>query len=382
MSFSQELITQIKAEWLEREAEQRKLSNGPWKSPDIETKSHVHHPYDLFQFNKVACILMAGWVSSRLNSDVPKGMTPIPPSGKTLFEIFFRRFVGFWQTYQQWPFIAIMTSKDTDDQTKKYLLQHDFFGVPSEQVSFFLQDSLPMLDEKGDCLEENGTLIFGPNGNGLLFKALQQSGISQNWEEEKVQACTIMNIDNPLMDPFLPILFQPVLEREKDAAISVITRSSEHEKAGIILEKNKHIHVVEYSEVPHEIQTSRDSVGVLSYPLANISVFCIKRQAIETLSQLVPPLHFAKKFRKGKTIYKPEYFIFDLFPYFEKPTLVQIDRKRYFSPIKSRTGEDSLEEGSLAFSFLQQEQAERKHLTLLAKVDDPSELDPAILYGV
>lgn len=380
MIFNTETLQNLHESWNLREELAKKQALGPWMPPEIEAPSSIRHPYRAFYTNNVAFILMAGGLSSRLGSDVPKGMTPIPPSGKTLFEIFFRRAVGFQKLYQRWPHIAVMTSQDTDTPTRTFLSQHDYFGVPTENVSFFIQGSLPLLNEQGVSFEESGQIVGGPNGNGLLFDALQKSDIPLLWEKENVQAISVLNIDNPLMDPLLPSLFKPVLEGRKEASIAAILRASETEKAGILLSKNKKIHVVEYSEVPEEIRISRDEKGKLSFPLANISVFCIERDSIAKLSQLPMPLHFAKKIRKGKIIYKPEYFIFDTFPALEKVSLIHIDRKRYFSPIKAKTGEDSLEEAALAFSFLQQDQAKEKRITI-EKTQDPATLDPAELYG-
>lgn len=350
-----------------------------WKAPHLELFPTPLHPYSPFYTKNVGCILMAGGVSSRLKSDVPKGMTPLFDSGLTLFEIFLRRGVGFERLYHRWPFFAIMTSEKTDRPTREFLQKHEYFGIPQKQVSFFIQDSLWLLDEKGFCFQEGGKDIKGPNGNGKLFDALMHSSVFDLWDKEEVQACTVMNIDNPLMDPFLPALFRPILEERKEASIATILRASEEEKTGILVERKGHLFVLEYSEVSEELKYAKDKEGKLLYPWANISVFCLKRQLIESLSLKPLPLHFAKKVHEGKKVYKPEYFIFDLFPFFTRYTLVPIERRRYFSPIKSKLGEDSLEEAQIAFRFLQEDQAKQKALRI-TPIDDPATLDPAALY--
>lgn len=345
----------------------------------VEQAHTVGHPYEPFFLNRVGFIVLAGGQGTRLGTDIPKGMVPIPPSEKTLFQIFLRRMVGFFNTYHEWPFCAIMTSDETDAATREYLQKNHFFGVPEEYVSFFCQSSLPLLNEKGEHIVENGRLITGPDGNGRVFTWLYASDIFHKWQKRGVQAISVLPIDNPLMDPLLPSLFQPILENRKEVSVATIKRRSATEKTGVFFAKENRLHVIEYSEIPDSLRYAQTEDGTLLHAYANISVFCLSMDAIHSLVSIPLPVHFAKKMRGPTQIYKAEFFIFDNLPFLHSFALVEIDRTRYFSPIKSKTGEDSLEQAATDFRRVQEEQAHHAGI-LLSKGENASSLDPAELY--
>lgn len=347
--------------------------------PCIDLSTPAFHPYSPFFTKRVGFLLLAGGQGSRLGCDCPKGMVPIPPSNKTLFEIFLRRMVGFFRTYHEWPYCAIMTSDETDAATQAYLKEHHFFGVPEDQIFFFRQSSLTLLNEQGNPFYENGKLAVGPDGNGRALYWFHALGLYQTWKEKGVEALMVLPIDNPLMDPLLPSLFQPVLEGKVSASLATLKRRTPQEKVGVFFLQEGKPHVIEYSEIPDSLRNATTADGSLLYAWANISVFCLSMEHVERLAYLPLPLHFAKKMQNSLPIYKPEFFIFDHFPRLSSFSLIPLDRKRYFSPIKAKTGEDSLEQASLAFRCLQEEQAKRSGY-MLDEGERADDIDPADLY--
>lgn len=365
--------------WKEMMHKKQNQQEDSYAAIEVEPSSRQSHPFSLFYTNQVGFLLLAGGQGSRLGSSSPKGMVPIPPSNKTLFEIFFRRAIGFHRLYNVWPHIAIMTSEDTDKDTKEYLKKNSYFGIPEKFISFFCQKSLPLLNENGFPFKENGIICHGPDGNGKVFSTFYESEIFPKWQKEQVQAILCLPIDNPMMDPLLPALFQPVLTQQCDVSFAALERSSPTEKVGVFFQRDHRLHVIEYSEIPETLRSAKTPSNELLHKWANISVLCLSMNTIKELHNKPLPLHFAKKMRDSSPIYKAEYFIFDNFPYIATYKIVGLDRKRYFSPIKAKTGEDSLEEASKAFSRLQKEQATR--LGLSYSENDPSFLDPAEIYS-
>ena len=378
-SLSAPLFSDVRTEWLAMMEGRNTKDFSDCSSIRVPPTPPVHHPYAPFFPEKVGFILLAGGQGSRLGSDIPKGMVPIPPSGKTLFEIFLRRMVGFYESYHTWPFCAIMTSDETDRETRRYIQEHHFFGVPEDHVFFFCQTSLPLLNQNGEQFSEHGELVTGPDGNGKVFTCFCERGLWNIWKERGVSFVSVMPIDNPLMDPYLPSLFHPVIEHMSQASFATLPRRSKSEKVGVFIQKNQKLHVVEYSEIPEIVRDSTDASGTLVYPWANISVLCLSMDSIQSLSGISLPIHFAKKMKESMPIYKAEYFIFDNFPSLSSFTLVPLDRSRYFSPIKNKTGEDSLDQASLDFRKVQREQAQRVGISL-SETEDPSSIDPALLY--
>ena len=340
----------------------------------------TYHPYAPFYSIKVGCIILAGGQGSRLGLEIPKGCVSIPSSGRTLFEIFFRKAVGFHSMYKMWPYLAIMTSLENDSETRQYLKANHFFGVPKKYVSLFCQSNLPLLNEQGEPYMEGGAIVCAPDGNGKVFASFEQSGIAAQWQEQGVQALLFMPIDNPLMDPFLPALFKPVLEWHEEAAFGAIQRKSATEKTGTFFLRDGRLQVVEYSEISDVLRSEKKPDGSLLHEWANISVGVMSLETVHFLSSLSLPLHFAKKMRGQAAIYKPEYFIFDTFSAISSFSVVGLERDSLFSPVKNKTGEDSLETARLHFQRVQREQAVRAKMEE-ERVSKAESIDPAELYG-
>ena len=57
--------------------------------------------------------------------------------------------------------MQIMTSRENNNSTEKFFEKHDFFGLPQEDVKFFKQGELPMVDTNGklmlDVVHHDGT---------------------------------------------------------------------------------------------------------------------------------------------------------------------------------------------------------------------------------
>ena len=289
--------------------------------------------------------------------------------------------VGYFRIYSVWPHCLLMTSQVNEEAIQRYLHENQFFGVPRHYVHFLCQSSLPLLDENRNPLVEHGILQSGPDGNGRVFATLKESGLLQTLQKEGVEAISFQPIDNPLMDPFLPSLFHPVLQEKKEASILVIERQSAEEKTGIMLLREGKIHVIEYSEAPQSIKEAKLEDGSLFFRWANISVLCLSPSTVDHIASLPLPLHYAKKVRNNRTIYKQEYFLFDLFPALRSFSLVPIERSRWFSPIKAQVGEDSLERASEAFQRVQEEQAKKAKTLFSFENRSGADIDPALLYG-
>ena len=70
------------------------------------------------------------------------------------------------------------SSEATDGRTREFFGQHECFGLNPEDVTFFVQGMLPVVDAAGKLmLESPGRLCVAPDGHGGTVKALANAGL-------------------------------------------------------------------------------------------------------------------------------------------------------------------------------------------------------------
>jgi UDP-N-acetylglucosamine/UDP-N-acetylgalactosamine diphosphorylase len=122
--------------------------------------------WNLIAEGKVGCVVLAGGQGTRLGHDAPKGTMSVGPlTSKSLFQRLAERVVHAGNKAGRALPLAIMTSPQNDAATQHYFQEHAHFGL--QDLSFFSQSTLPLLDEQGNWfLEAPGVLAEGPDGNG------------------------------------------------------------------------------------------------------------------------------------------------------------------------------------------------------------------------
>src|SRR5205807_1110124 len=95
---------------------------------------------------EVAALMVAGGQGSRLGFEHPKGMYAIGPvSNKSLFQIHAEKVLALARRYGKAVPYLVMTSTATDAETKAFFRQHNYFGLPAADVTFFTQGTMPAL---------------------------------------------------------------------------------------------------------------------------------------------------------------------------------------------------------------------------------------------
>jgi UDP-N-acetylglucosamine/UDP-N-acetylgalactosamine diphosphorylase len=301
------------------------------------------HPSKVFHSRKIGLVIMAGGLATRLGLNVPKGMIPFSPiMKKSVFQIFAEKVLAFEACYHTSVPLAIMTSVATDAETKAFFQKNHFFGLSPENVSFFVQDSLPFLTEEGKpFLDKNGHPVLGPDGNGKVFTSFYKALFS-DWKKKGVEAISLIPIDNPLLDPFHPQFFQAVFSGH-DIACACMKRNHEKEEVGVFIEKEGKVSIVEYSELQEELKKRHDKIW------ANLSEYAVSFDFVEKAAFHAIPLHNASKMYEGQSIIKQEYFVFDHLPFASKAAVIPLSRELYFAPIKRKDGEHSIKSAESAY---------------------------------
>jgi UDP-N-acetylglucosamine/UDP-N-acetylgalactosamine diphosphorylase len=93
---------------------------------------------------KVAAILLAGGMGTRLGSDKPKGMYNIGETKDVyIFEMLINNLMDVVDATGAWVPLYIMTSEKNDLDTRQFFKDMNYFGYNPDFVDFFVQEMAP-----------------------------------------------------------------------------------------------------------------------------------------------------------------------------------------------------------------------------------------------
>lgn len=308
----------------------------------------------------IAVVTMAGGQGTRLGHDGPKGTYVLNvDGGKSLFEILLDRLKIAENKFGVKIHWYIMTSRANNEDTINFFEANNYFGYGKENISFFIQGEIAMLDEKGHILmETNSSLKLAADGNGGIFEAMHKNGIIDEMKANGVKYVYTCGIDNVLANMVDPVLIGAMLESGLDIGTKSVEKTDPYEKAGIICMKNGHPAVIEYTEIPDELATLRKPNGELMYCEMNFVSNIFKLDFLDTLKTNKLPFHIAHKkcdilnvdgsIEKALTpnAYKFEMFIFDIYERVNEIFVMRVNRYEEFAPTKNKEGVDSPETSS------------------------------------
>ncbi|KAI8081546.1 nucleotide-diphospho-sugar transferase [Halteromyces radiatus] len=314
---------------------------------------------------KVAVILMAGGQGTRLGSSDPKGCYDINlPSKKSLFQLQAERILRLQTLARQYkkptdpaesiiPWY-IMTSGPTHQPTVDYFKKHNFFGLKEENIYFFEQGTLPCLTMDGKIiLESKSKVAIAPDGNGGIYAAVQNKGVIADLKKRGILYSHCYCVDNCLAKVADPVFIGYCVSKQTDCGVKVVGKAAPEEPVGVVCRRNGNYGVVEYSEISKEVSERRKADGSLAFGAANIANHFFSTEFLERVPTFASQLeyHIAKKkikyvdLQTGEVVaptsnsgMKLECFVFDVFPYAKSLSVLEVDRKEEFSPLKNAPG--------------------------------------------
>jgi len=318
---------------------------------------------------KVAVVLVAGGQGSRLGSDLPKGCFPVGPvTGATLYQIHAEKVLELGRRYGRTPPFLIMTSRATDAATRAFFASNCYFGLNESDVLFFSQSEMPAIDRAtgGVLLEGPGRLFTAPDGHGGCLAALSRQGWLEKLSAMGIQHLFYFQVDNPLVRIADPVFLGRHLLAGSQASSKVIARRHAGEKLGVFASLRGRCHIVEYSDLPKEMDEATDSGGGILFNAGNpaihlFSVSFLKRAAsgddimpyhaaLKKVPHWTP--HHGNQAPDRENALKFEKFMFDILPHAAPWLLVWTSREDEFAPLKNADGADSPAEVRLAQSRL------------------------------
>ncbi|HED53272.1 MAG TPA: UDPGP type 1 family protein, partial [Phycisphaerales bacterium] len=320
---------------------------------------------ELLRNGKVACFTVAGGQGSRLGFDGPKGCYPAGAvTGKSLFQIFAEGILATGKKYGTPVPWLIMTSPLNHDATVSFFAKHDHFGLSPDDVFFFPQGTMPSFDMKTGriLLASPSDIATSPDGHGGSLKALRVSGALDALEDRGVEHISYFQVDNPLVkvaDPLFLGLHASAPDSSAEMSSKMLPKAYAEEKVGLFVKIDGRTQVVEYSDMPMEMQKQTNDDGSLVYLAGNpaIHAFSVSFvRKVNTDPDFRLPFHRAvKKIRHidletGEAIspsepngVKLEQFVFDALPFARDSIILETSREEEFAPIKNAEGIDSAE---------------------------------------
>lgn len=322
-----------------------------------EYKEYIKIGEEIIKSGKYAFVTMAGGQGTRLGHNGPKGTYKLGINpDKSLFEIMsdsLKRAKKEFGVYIPW---YIMTSRENNEDTVKFFKANNYFGYPKEDIMFFKQRELPMLDKSGKILLENKyTVREAADGHGGVFEAMNREYVLEDMKKRNIEWVFIGGIDNVLLNMVDLLLLGMAEKNNVLIAGKSIVKRDPTEKVGVFCKRNGRPSVVEYTEITEDMANMVDSDGELIYGESHILCNLFNTKALEIIKNEELPYHTA--FKKSKYIdstgneieplspnaYKFETFIFDAFSKVEDMLILRCARAEEFAPVKNKEGEDSPE---------------------------------------
>ena len=309
---------------------------------------------------EVAVLLVAGGQGSRLGFEYPKGMFAIGPvSGHSLFQIHAEKVLALRRRYGRPVPFLVMTSPATDAETRSFFAEHGNFGLPTDEVFFFCQGTMPALDmQTGKLLMEGpGKLFTSPNGHGGTLTALADTGLLDHLRQGGIRQVFYFQVDNPLVKVADPVFLGHHLVADAEVSSKVVAKEGPRDRLGNMVLVDGRCSIIEYSDLPEELGRQTDEHGRLRLWAGSpaIHFFAVDFLGRVTQGTTSMPFHVARKKvpyldEQGRLVQperenalKFEMFIFDVLPLADRWTVVETSRPEEFVPLKNATGPDSPE---------------------------------------
>ena len=312
---------------------------------------------DAIKAGKVAAVLLAGGMGTRLGSDDPKGMYNI---GKTKDVYIFQRIVenlmDVVNAAHKEIYLFVMTSDKNHVKTVNFFKEHNYFGYNENYVKFFMQEMAPATDYEGKVyMESKFQISNSPNGNGGWFSSMKKWGILDIIHQEGIEYLNVFAVDNVLQRIADPCFVGAVIEHQVEAGAKVVKKAAPDEKVGVMCLEDGKPSVIEYYELTDELMNTLNEKGERVYNFGAILNYLFEVKALERIIDNQLQVHIVEKkipYMDGNGNYikpetpnghKYELLILDMIHELRNCLPFEVERNKEFAPIKNKTGVDSVE---------------------------------------
>jgi UDP-N-acetylglucosamine/UDP-N-acetylgalactosamine diphosphorylase len=194
---------------------------------------------------------------------------------------------------------------------------------------------------------------MAPNGNGGIFKALEDEKILEIMAENNIEYLYITNVDNILTNPYDETILGNLIDTKTQLGVKTLLKKDANEKVGVCCKKDGKFAIVEYIDLPKELCEKKMDDGTLLFKDSYFGTCYLSLELLRKIADEKLPYHRAKKKneyidKNGNKVLaddvnsiKSEMFIFDGFYKADSVKLYRVRREEEFAPIKGK--EDIIE---------------------------------------
>ena len=304
---------------------------------------------DIVKNNQYAVLLMSGGQGTRLGYNGPKAFFPLEfLNNTTILELQASKVLEASKSLNATITMYLMTNTDSHNSIEEFVKEKNYFGLGKENVKLFMQENVPLIDEKGKILmSSKSDVIEVPNGNGGIYSSLKNTGMIEDIKNRGVKYTAICNIDNILAQLVDMSYIGYVYNTGALASCKTVVKTNPHEKVGAFCLKNEKPGVIEYSDISKEMAEATDENGDLLYGDSYFGYSIVTTKGLELFAETKMPYHKAvKKYNyinidgeivepESPNAYKFEKFIFDSYAAVNEMPLLRVKREEEFAPVKN-----------------------------------------------
>ena len=327
--------------------------------PDILERADEYREVGIraIREGRVAAVLLAGGMGTRLGVDGPKGAYDIGITRPLyIFEQQMKNLSEVNELCQTRVPLYIMTSDKNHEATVNFFASHGYFGYPECDVKFFRQDMAPAVDFDGRILLETKDMpALSPNGNGGWFSSMKRAGLTEDLHRRGVEWLNIYAVDNVLQRIADPVFVGATIIHGVNCGAKTIVKNNPYEKVGVLCLDGDAPDIIEYYELTDEMANRRDESGNLLFGFGVIMNYLFRLSRLEEIEGQHIPVHIVEKkvecVCEDGASRKPERengrkfetLVVDLVKLMGSVLPFEVVREREFAPIKNKTGVDSVE---------------------------------------
>lgn len=312
---------------------------------------------DAIKSGKVAAVLLAGGMGTRLGSDDPKGMYNIGLTKNVyIFERIISNLLDIVRKTDTWIHLFIMTSDKNHEKTVKFITDNNFFGYEEDFVHFFRQEMAPASDYNGKVyMESRSCIANSPNGNGGWYSSMAAMGMTDIVKAAGIEWLNVFAVDNVLQRIADPCFVGATIAKKCSVGAKVVRKNAPDEKVGVMCLENGSPSIVEYYELTDELMNEKNEKGDPAYNFGVILNYLFSVSKLDQIIENEMPLHIVEKkipyMDEDENYIKPEKpngykfetLILDMIHLMDSCLPFEVIREKEFAPIKNKTGIDSVE---------------------------------------